>query len=112
RRLMAHVGGCHGERAYFSGCSDGGREALVAAQRYPDDFNGIIAGAPALNFQVQKTLYHGWMALSNIGPDGKPILLASRLPLLHKAVLAKCDVLDGQIDGLIADPRLCNFDPA
>ncbi|NAS95719.1 tannase/feruloyl esterase family alpha/beta hydrolase [Pseudomonas syringae pv. actinidifoliorum] len=112
KKLIAAFYGKHAEYAYFSGCSDGGREALIAAQRYPDDFNGIIAGAPALNFQVQKTLYHGWMARSNIGPDGKPVLLASRLPLLHKAVLAKCDVLDGQIDGLIADPRLCNFDPA
>ncbi|OUM07926.1 tannase [Pseudomonas syringae] len=112
KKLIAAFYGQKPEYAYFSGCSDGGREALIEAQRYPDDFNGITAGAPALNFQVQKTLYHGWMAQSNTGPDGKPILLASKLPLLHKAVLAQCDVLDGQIDGLIADPRLCDFDPS
>ncbi|KTB87931.1 tannase/feruloyl esterase family alpha/beta hydrolase [Pseudomonas syringae] len=112
KKLISAFYGQQAEYAYFSGCSDGGREALIEAQRYPDDFDGIIAGAPALNFQVQKTLYHGWMTRSNTGPDGKPILLAAKLPLLHKAVLAKCDVLDGQIDGLIADPRICNFDPA
>ncbi|EGH44764.1 feruloyl esterase, partial [Pseudomonas syringae pv. pisi str. 1704B] len=112
KKLIAAFYGRKAQYAYFSGCSDGGREALIEAQRYPDDFGGIIAGAPALNFQVQKTLYHGWMARSNRGADGKPILLASRLPLLHKAVLEQCDLLDGQIDGLIADPRICHFDPA
>jgi hypothetical protein len=102
----------HGEAyAYFSGCSDGGREALVEAQRYPDDFDGIIAGAPAMNFQVQNGLYHAWQARSNTGPDGKPILVASRLPLLHKAVLEQCDGLDGQVDQLISEPRLCHVDP-
>jgi len=98
--------------AYFNGCSDGGREALIEAQRYPEDFNGIIAGAPALNFLVQNTLYHGWQARSNTDPDGKAILVAAHMPLLHKAVLAQCDGLDGQVDGLIADPRACHFDPA
>lgn len=96
--------------AYFDGCSDGGREALVEAQRYPGDFNGIIAGAPALNFQVQNSLYHAWQARSNTSPDGKPVLLGSDLPLLHAAVLKQCDTLDGQADGLIADPRVCHPD--
>ena len=97
--------------AYFNGCSDGGREALMEAQRYPQDFNGIIAGAPAMMFQFQNSLHHGWLAASNTGDDGKPIITAPRLPLLHKAVIEACDGLDGQIDGLISDPRLCHFDP-
>jgi feruloyl esterase len=97
--------------SYFDGCSDGGREALVEAQRYPRDFNGIIAGAPAMNFQVQNGIYHAWQASANKGEDGKAILIASRLPLLHKAVLKQCDGLDGQVDGLISDPRACHFDP-
>ncbi|MGB8602715.1 MAG: tannase/feruloyl esterase family alpha/beta hydrolase [Rhizomicrobium sp.] len=97
--------------AYFSGCSDGGREALVEAQRYPRDFNGIIAGAATLNFQVQNSLHHGWLAVSNTRADGKPIITAARLPLIHNAVLAQCDALDGVKDGLISDPRLCHFDP-
>lgn len=98
--------------AYFSGCSDGGREALMEAQRYPEDFDGIIAGAAALNFGVQNGLYHAWQAMANTGPDGRAILLASRLPVLHRAVLAQCDALDGQTDGLLADPRLCQPDLA
>ena len=98
--------------SYFSGCSDGGREALVEAERYPQDFDGIAAGAPALNFQVQNSFYHAWQADSNTGPDGKGILIASRLPILHRAVVAACDGLDGLKDGLISDPRACHFDPA
>ncbi|MFV3386738.1 tannase/feruloyl esterase family alpha/beta hydrolase [Pseudomonas sp. NY15364] len=96
---------------YFTGCSDGGREALVEAQRYPEDFDGIIAGAAALNFQVQNGFYHAWQARANTGEDGKAILVASRLPLLHQAVLKQCDGLDGLEDGLLSDPRACHFDP-
>ncbi len=98
--------------AYFNGCSDGGREALVEAQRYPDDFDGILAGAAALNFQVQNAVFHAWQARANTGPDGRPILLAPRLPILHDAVLKACDTLDGLKDGLIANPLACRFDPA
>ncbi|MFU2319086.1 tannase/feruloyl esterase family alpha/beta hydrolase [Rahnella sp. PCH160] len=96
--------------SYFNGCSDGGREALMEAQRFPHDFDGIIAGAAAMNFQSQNAVYHAWQALSNTGPDGKPVLLAARLPLIHNAVLKQCDAPDGQADGLIADPQSCHFD--
>lgn len=112
KRLIEAFYGRRAAYAYFTGCSDGGREAVVEAQRYPDDFNGIIAGAPAMNFQVQNGFYHAWQALANTGPDSKPILVAARLPLLHEAVLKQCDGLDGQVDGLITDPRACHFDPA
>ncbi|WPP01659.1 tannase/feruloyl esterase family alpha/beta hydrolase [Pseudomonas sp. HR96] len=98
--------------AYFSGCSDGGREALMEAQRYPEDFNGVIAGAAALNFQTQNALYHAWLARSNTAADGKAIVTAARLPLLHEAVLKACDAADGQVDRLLSDPRACHFDPA
>lgn len=98
--------------AYFSGCSDGGREALIEAQRYPDDFDGIAAGAPALNFTVQNSFHHAWLAHANTGPDGRAILIADDVVPLHKAVLAACDRLDGLIDGQITDPRRCHVDPA
>lgn len=98
--------------SYFNGCSDGGREALMEALRYPTDFNGIVAGAPAMLFQVQNTLHHGWLARSNTGADGKLILLSSKLPALHSAVLAACDAQDDLADGLISQPALCKFDPA
>ncbi len=98
--------------AYFSGCSDGGREALMEAQRFPDDFDGITAGAPAANFTVQNSFYHAWNAYSNTGADGQAILTTARLPVLHAAAVKACDKLDGTADGLIADPTRCHFDPA
>jgi feruloyl esterase len=110
KALVRAFYGRDADYAYFTGCSDGGREALMEAQRYPHDFDGIIAGAPAMNFQVQNGLFHAWQARSNQGPGGTPVLLAPRLPLLHSAVLEQCDRLDGQVDGLLADPRACHVD--
>jgi len=97
--------------AYFSGCSDGGREALMEAQRFPDDFDGIAAGAPAMNFQVQNSFYHAWQASVNTDANGHAILTADKLPILHAAALAECDAEDGLKDGQIDDPRRCHFDP-
>ncbi|WP_319529589.1 tannase/feruloyl esterase family alpha/beta hydrolase [uncultured Cohaesibacter sp.] len=113
--VKALIKGFYGQEqafAYFNGCSDGGREALMEAERFPDDFNGVIAGAPAMLFTVQNTLYHGWQAVSNTGTDGKIILTSDRLPILHKAVVDACDADDGLKDGLISQPALCNFDLA
>ena len=101
--------------AYFVGCSDGGREALMAAQRYPNDYNGIIAGAPAAHFQIQNSLYHGWNVKSNSttgDSTGNVILYADKAQLLHKAVVAACGGQSGAQDGLLVDPRACHFDPA
>ena len=97
--------------SYFNGCSDGGREALMEAMRFPGDFDGVIAGAPAMLFQVQNTLFHGWQARANTDAGGRAILTSDKLPLLHKAVVVACDALDGATDGLIAQPALCSFDP-
>lgn len=98
--------------AYFSGCSDGGREALIEAQRYPADFDGIAAGAPALNFTIQNSFHHAWLAKVNTGADGHALLTAIDMPPLHAAVLKACDGLDGLVDGQITDPRACHVDPA
>lgn len=95
--------------AYFMGCSDGGREALVEAQRYPHDFNGISAGAPAAWFTTQNSFYHGWDVTANQRADGSYILLQSRLPLIHQAALAHCPTLSGVNDGLLANPFACHF---
>ena len=100
--------------AYFTGCSGGGRQAMIEAQRFPNDFDGIIVGAPAYNL----TGFHFafiWNALA-MYPDpnnlSKPIVSAEKLKLLEAQVLAKCDAQDGLQDGLLDDPRRCNFDPA
>ncbi|GAB2976718.1 tannase/feruloyl esterase family alpha/beta hydrolase [Saccharothrix stipae] len=97
--------------SYFAGCSNGGREGLLLAQRYPHDFDGVIAGAPA-NYQSPLVLYQAWLARTNTGADGRPVLTADRLPVLHDAVMRHCDRVDGLVDGLIDDPRRCDYDPA
>ena len=108
KALVAAFYGRKPDHSYFLGCSDGGREALMEAERYPEDFDGVTAGAPAMNFLIQNTFYHAWNALSNTGADGKPILAARDLVPLHRAALAAC----GAVDGVIADPLRCDFDPA
>jgi tannase/feruloyl esterase len=94
-------------KSYFFGCSDGGREALMEAQRFPDDFHGIIAGAPANNWTGLMT-----MALTIERALDEANLPASKLPAIQAAALNACDNLDNVKDGLIEDPRTCNFDPA
>ena len=112
KSLIAKYYGQAPKYSYFMGCSDGGREALMEAQRFPEDFNGITAGAPAMNFVVQNTFYHGWNALTNTDADGKPILTTLQLPALHKAIVEQCDALDGLKDGLISDPLACHPNPS
>ena len=97
--------------AYFSGCSDGGREAMMEAERFPEDFDGISAGAPAMYFQIQNSLNHSWTQASNTRADGTKILQRDKLEVLHTAVIDHCDTLDGVKDGLLTDPRACKVDP-
>jgi feruloyl esterase len=97
--------------SYFAGCSDGGREGLMEAQRYPDDFDGIVAGGPANLFAPLLGELMLWEAEVNTGARGQEILTAAKLPALHQAVIAACDADDGVIDGQIGDPRTCHFDP-
>src|SRR5215467_815438 len=92
---------------YYDGCSTGGREALMLAQRYPGDFNGIIAGAPASNV-APLALLNAWLVTTNTGPGGHQILTAGKIPALHAAVIAAC----GNAHGIITDPRQCGFNPA
>ena len=97
--------------SYFDGCSDGGREALMEAQRYPTDFNGIIAGAPAMYFSFLNSFQHAWVVHVGLDSSSKEILTSNALTVLHNAVIAACDKLDGTADGLIDDPFACKFDP-
>jgi hypothetical protein len=112
KRIIAAYYGAPPATSYFNGCSTGGREGLLLAQRYPHDFDGIVAGAPANIMGPLVGLYFAWLARTNIGPDGSPVLTFHELPALHSAVLAACDGLDGLADGQIDDPRACRFDPA
>ena len=96
--------------SYFVGCSDGGREALMEAQRYPDEFNGILAGAPANNWSHLFTGFV-WNEQAVLKTPASSIPPA-KLPTIQNAVLAACDGLDGVQDGLLEDPRACRFDPS
>lgn len=99
-------------KSYWMGCSAGGREGLMEAQRYPRDFDGILAGAPA-QLQTFNPLFMAWVLRTNSDARGRPILTADKLAPLHAAVIRACDANDGVTgDGLIGDPRDCGFDPA
>jgi feruloyl esterase len=94
--------------SYFNGCSTGGRQALTAAQRYPDDFNGIVGGAPAI-FTTKQAFGQIWFYQAIALGEGA--IPRDRLPLIHGAALAACDTLDGAKDGVLENPLACRFDP-
>jgi feruloyl esterase len=95
--------------AYFNGCSTGGQQAMSEAQRYPDDYDGIVAGDPANN---RSHLIAAFLwAYSALYKDPASPLPASKLPMLTKAAMEACDAADGIKDGIIGDPRRCKFDP-
>jgi tannase/feruloyl esterase len=94
--------------AYFVGCSAGGRQALKEAQRFPADFDGIVAGAPGLDWTGRAAQA---VRLAQATQSEAARLTARDTRLLHAAVLEKCDALDGVKDGVIEDPARCAFDP-
>ena len=107
KQLIGDYYGVGPARSYFEGCSTGGRQALILAQRFPEDFDGIIAGAPVLNFSGTMIGY----ACSVEAFARAPIPYA-KLSLLADRVYAQCDSADGLKDGLIDDPRRCDFRPS
>ena len=94
-------------RSYFEGCSTGGRQGLILAQRFPADFDGIVVGAPVLNFSGTMMAYANDVQALRAAP-----IPAAKLPLLAASVYAQCDAKDGLKDGLIDDPRRCGFQPS
>jgi feruloyl esterase len=103
--------GAQPQWSYFTGCSGGGRQGLMEAQRYPDDYDGVVAGDPTIDFVSLTTAGRLWMARALFPPEG-PGLTAEKLALTERAATADCDGLDGVADGVIDDPRACLFDPA
>ena len=95
--------------SYFNGCSTGGHQALSQAQRFPADYDGIVAGDPGNNrVHLIAGFLWSWEAIHKDTPRPLP---AAKLPMIAKAVLAACDAIDGLTDGIIDDPRRCKFDP-
>jgi pimeloyl-ACP methyl ester carboxylesterase len=109
--IVRDAQGRFADRAYFVGCSAGGQQALSEAQRYPEDYDGIVAGDPANN-RIRQTFgfLYSWIVTHT--KEGAPILPQPKLALLTKSAVEACDGLDGLKDGLIDDPRRCHFDPA
>ncbi len=111
KAILRRYYGANETRAYFSGCSNGGRQGLMEAQRYPDDFDGIVAGAPAADFTAI-----GAQFLKDVRaqfPDPKnlaPVLPADTLRSIASQILDRCDAIDGVKDGVLDDPRRCRID--
>ncbi len=98
------------QKAYFDACSDGGREALMEAQRFPEDYDGILAGAPANNWAHM--LSSGVDVLQTTLRDPAGYISSYKLPAITRAALAACDAQDGLKDGIVSDPQSCHFDPS
>src|SRR5262245_55767924 len=111
KQIIRAFYGRHPDHSYFVGCSKGGQQALMEAQRYPEDYDGIIGGDPANNWTRLYAGAHLWYSIAMLN-DPKSYIPAAKIALLGDAVTAACDAIDGVIDGVLDDPRKCAFDPA
>jgi feruloyl esterase len=106
KRLIKAFYGREARHSYWNGCSGGGREGLLQAYRYPDEFDGIIAGDPA---NMRRNAWALWLAVQTF-KDSAAVIPPEKYPAIHRAVLAACDANDGLKDGLIDDPASCRVD--
>src|SRR5207247_3234575 len=104
KMLMRAYYGSAPAKSYFEGCSTGGRQALILAQRFPKDFDGITVGAPVLNFTGTMLHYVQLLKSGSLPP--------AKIPALNTKIYESCDAKDGLKDGLIDDPRRCDFQHA
>lgn len=95
--------------SYWVGCSSGGKQGLKEAQQFPDDYDGIAAGAPVLNW-THRSIEALWVAQAAL-KDPASYIPPEKYPLIHRAAISACDEHDGLKDGLISDPSSCRFDP-
>lgn len=109
KKIVAAYYGAGPKFSYWNGCSAGGRQAMKEAQRFPADFDGIIAGAPGLDWTSRAA--QAVRVEKRLQKNEASRLLRPQRELLHKAVIDACDTIDGVTDGLIADPDRCSFDP-
>jgi feruloyl esterase len=104
--LIKALYGRASSHSYWQGCSGGGREGLIQAYRYPDEFDGIIAGDPA---NIRRNAWALWLAVQSLN-DPAAYIPPSKYPMIHAAALAACDANDGLKDGLISEPQRCHLD--
>lgn len=111
KAIAARYYGRTPSRNYFLGCSTGGRQGLVSAQRFPKDFDGILAGAPIIDL-TGATMQIVWNVRATIDKSRKNILSPATVETLHREVMKRCDARDGLEDGILEDPRACSVDVA
>jgi feruloyl esterase len=99
------------DRAYFNGCATGGHQAMMEVQRFPFDYDGVVAGNPAAD-RTNEIIGYLWAWLATHKEDGTNLVPVAKLQLITRSAVAACDLLDGVKDGVIDDPRRCKFDPA
>lgn len=109
KEIIAAFYGNRPRLSYWSGCSSGGKQGLKEAQRFPDDYDGIVAGAPA-NFWTHLMTSGLWVAHTTL-TDPARYIPREKFALIHKAVVDACDAADGVRDGVLEDPTRCRFDP-
>ena len=109
KAIVAAFYGAGPRHSYWTGCSSGGKQGLKEAQRFPADYDGIVAGAPA-NFWTHLMIGTIWIGQATL-KDATAYIPRDKYPVIHKAALAACDATDGVHDGLIEDPTRCRFDP-
>jgi len=110
KELLRQFYGSSARKSYYLGCSSGGRQGFKEAQEFPEDFDGILAGAPALG--LTRIVSWGNHLSKSVGsPDSDSFLNPASWGLVYDEVLKQCDKLDGAVDGLLEDPDLCNFTP-
>jgi len=109
--IVRDYAGRFSQHSYFNGCASGGHQALTEAQKFPDDYDGIIAGDPAAD-RIHEIIGYLWSWISTHNEDGSRILSPAKLQLVTQSAVAACDALDGVRDGVIDDPRRCRFNLA
>jgi pimeloyl-ACP methyl ester carboxylesterase len=113
KELIASYYGRKPEKSYFIGCSTGGREAMIMAQRYPSYFDGLVAGAPAMRTgHSNLALAYIASVFTQVSPQASQMLSDSDRKLVVDSLLSACDAKDGVRDGMIFDTKGCDFDPA
>ena len=114
KAILRHYYGATEKHSYFSGCSNGGRQGLMEAQRFPDDFDGIVVGAPVHDFVGLAAQFV--RDVQAVFPDPRnlsaPMFTPETLKSVEAQIVEKCDAVDGVKDGLLEDPRRCNVDVA
>lgn len=108
--ILRAYSGAFPKYSFFMGCSTGGHQALSEVQRFPTDYDGVVAGDPG-NDRVHLNVGFLWAFAATHDSNGNAILPTSKLPLINRAAVAACDSADGVKDGIISDPQACHFDP-